>query len=75
MTRDVNLAREFLEKSAVQGYVLAQNDLAMMYYEGEGVVRDLALSKKWLEKAAVQGDARAQYNLAIMYYEGAGGGP
>ena len=44
--RDVNLAREFMEKSAVQGYAPAQYGLGSMYYRGEGVVRDLFSSER-----------------------------
>ena len=62
----MNLAREFMEKSAVQGYARAQYGLAMMYYLGEGDVRDLPLAKEWMGKAAVQGDAPAQYELAMI---------
>ena len=68
--RDLPLAKEWMEKAAVQGDARAQYKLAMMYYEGKGVVRDLSLAKEWLEKVAVQGDVRAQYKLAMMYYGG-----
>ena len=61
--------KKWMEKAAVQGNALAQYELAMMYYKGEGVVRNLPLSKEWMEKAAVQGNALAQYELAMMYYK------
>ena len=48
---------------ATQGKITAQNNLAGMYYLGEGVVQDYAKAFEWYSKSAVQGNAEAQFNL------------
>ena len=48
---------------AEQGDVTAQNNLGVMYRDGEGVTHDYAEALKWFRKAADQGDAHAQTNL------------
>ena len=50
----------------------AQDNLALMYYKGEGVPQDYKETVKWLGKAAEQGDAKAQFNLSVMYRDGKG---
>ena len=55
---------------AEQGYAPAQNNLALMYYHGQGVTQDYAEAVRWYRKAAEQGDALAQSNLSTMYYLG-----
>ena len=70
---DLTRAKWWLEKATQQGYVLAQYNLALMYYQGKGRAQDLQLAREWFEKAAQQGLALAQYNLAWMYGEGKGG--
>ena len=51
---------------------MAQNNLALMYYKGEGVLQDYVEAAKWYRKAAEQGDADAQHNLGVMYHFGEG---
>ena len=63
--------REVLQ-AAAQGYAIAQNNLGVMYDNGEGVPQDAAEALKWYRKAAEQGYAKAQYNLGAMYYIGDG---
>ena len=46
--------------------------LAVMYYNGDGVVQDYREAVKWYTKAAQQGDVNAQYNLGVMYDKGEG---
>jgi TPR repeat protein len=57
---------------AEQGHVLAQLDLAWMYYHGEGVERDLKEAARLYRLAAEQGVASAQNNLGVMYKNGEG---
>ena len=57
---------------ATQGKITAQNNLAGMYYLGEGVVQDYAKAFEWYSKSAVQGNAEAQFNLGKMYDKGRG---
>ena len=57
---------------AVQGNVVAQANLGLMYIRGQGVVKNYAKALKWLRRAATQGNAPAQYNLGRMYANGRG---
>ncbi len=59
-------------QAAEQGSVVAQVNLAAMYYKGQGVPRDDAEAAKWYRKAADQGDAVAQNNTGLMYDNGRG---
>ena len=61
-----------IEKSADQGYVHAQYNLANLYLRGNGVTQNDYLAFSWFIKAAEQGDAPAQYNLGRMYLLGKG---
>ncbi len=57
---------------AEQGDAYAQNNLGLMYYEGEGVPQDDKTAVKWYTLAAEQGIADAQNNLGVMYGTGQG---
>jgi len=61
-----------LEQQASQGNAIAQYNLGVMYYNGEGVPQDYAQAMKWLRLAADQGLVEAQYNLGVMYENGQG---
>lgn len=65
-------AFEWATKAAGQGHAAAQNNLGVMYREGEGVRRDSQKAVEWYTKAANQGNAKAQHNLGWMYYNGQG---
>ena len=54
------------------GNAIAQNNLADMYSNGEGVEQDYKEAVKWFTKAAEQGLADAQYRLGCMYNKGEG---
>ena len=58
--------------AAEQGYARAQNNLGVMYYNGQGVPQDYAEAMKWYRLAAEQGYASAQHNLGVMYNNGNG---
>ena len=45
--------------SAEQGYAIAQRQLGMSYYEGDGVPKDVVKAYAWLSLAADQGDCLA----------------
>lgn len=60
-----------LEK-AKQGDYKAQDELALMYYHGQGTTQNYKEAVKWFKVAAQQGYAMAQNNLALMYYNGEG---
>lgn len=57
---------------AEQGDADALFNLAIMYYNGQGVPQDYVEAVKWFSKAAEQGVPEAQYNLGLMYFNGQG---
>jgi TPR repeat protein len=61
-----------LRARAEQGDVEAQNNLGLMYDNGEGVPQDYAEVVRWYRLAAEQGLASAQFNLGLMYDTGYG---
>ncbi len=65
-------AVKWYRKAADQGNAEAQNNLAVMYANGQGVPQDYAEAVKWFRKAAGQGFPRAQHDLAVMYANGQG---
>jgi TPR repeat protein len=58
--------------AAEAGLHLAQYNLGVMYFSGEGVPQDYALAYKWTRMAAEQGHINAQYNLGTLFYNGLG---
>ena len=52
---------------AEQGDASAQNNLAVMYANGEGVKQDDRKAVRWFRMAAEQGHAAAQYSLGVAY--------
>ena len=70
---DYATALRLLRPLADQGDASAQNNLGLMYDEGQGVPQDYAEALKWYRLAADQGNASAQYNLGVMYATWPGG--
>lgn len=70
--KDYSTAFKEWQYSAMQGVGEAQNNLGMLYENGQGVPKDYAQAFKWYGKAAEQGHAKAQYNLGAMYDNGEG---
>jgi hypothetical protein len=64
---DSAAAAVWLEKSAVQGYVRAQNALGELYFYGRGLATDYERAREWFQKAANKGLAGEQRNLAHYY--------
>ncbi len=60
------------KKKAEAGDVEAQNNLGVMYRDGNGVPKNSAKAVEWNQKAAAQGDEYAQLNLCQMYSQGEG---
>jgi|TARA_B110000305_G_C19247121_1_gene542889 TPR repeat protein len=58
--------------AAEEGLDLAQYNLAILYFTGQGVVQDAAEAFRWTELAAQQGHVAAQFNLGSLYYAGDG---
>jgi TPR repeat protein len=72
VTRDYAKAVYWYRKAAKQGFVGAQNNLAVMYEQGLGVSKNKPEAANWFRKAAEQKDAYAQHSLGIMYRDGEG---
>jgi hypothetical protein len=63
--------KEFLP-AAKQGNALAQYDLGILYYNGQGARQDYKEAVRWFRLAAHQGSAPAQANLGTAYFLGRG---
>ena len=50
-------------KAALQNHIEAQNQVAVAFKRGFGVVADSAEAAKWFAIAAGQGHAKAQYQM------------
>ena len=58
--------------AAEEGLDLAQYNLAILYFTGQGVEQDAAEAFRWTKAAALQGHVAAQFNLGSLYYAGDG---
>lgn len=58
--------------AAEAGLDLAQYNLGILYFTGQGVEKDLSEAFRWTEAAAQQGHVAAQFNLGSLYYAGDG---
>ncbi len=70
--KDTIKAFEYFEKSANNGYVYGQLNLASAYKYGEGVSKDLPKAFYWFKKAAEQNNTSALNSLAYCYALGEG---
>ena len=52
MKRDLARAFQLLQTAAEQGYAVAQNNLALMYANGQSIARDYVWAYAWLDIAA-----------------------
>lgn len=60
-------ARCWFLKAAKQGFARSQNELGLLYEDGEGVEQDNEQAKYWFELAAKNGHAGGMNNLAAVY--------
>jgi uncharacterized protein len=67
-----DLAFHEFSVAAEEGLDLAQYNLAILYFMGQGVEKDVASAFKWTKAAAEQGHTAAQYNLGSLYFSGDG---
>lgn len=63
---DYENAAILYEKGASLGDVSSMINLAVQYYNGEGVMQDTEKAIAWLEKAVALGDATAMNNLGVI---------
>ncbi|MBW7864505.1 MAG: SEL1-like repeat protein [Candidatus Hydrogenedentes bacterium] len=61
-----------LRKQAEAGHPIAQFNLGVYYFNGEGEPKDLKEAVKWWTRAAEQGNVGAQFNLGLCYADGKG---
>jgi TPR repeat protein len=59
-------------QSAAEGLHLAQYNLGVMYYTGQGVGQSYERAYHWLLQSAEQGHLNSMFNVATMYYNGQG---
>jgi len=69
---DFETALHEFTAAAEEGLDLAQYNLAILYFTGQGVKQDAAKAFRWTEAAALQGHVAAQFNLGNLYYAGNG---
>lgn len=62
----------YLAKAADLGYWQAENDLGLLYLNGEEVTKDEAKGAALLEKAAAKGIGMSEYHMAYCYLTGTG---
>jgi len=67
---DYAAALKIYQPLAAQGNADAQNNLGMLYRDGQGVPQDYTQARQWYEKAAAQGLAQAKSNLGVLYRNG-----
>jgi len=59
-------------KAALEGDLMAMNNLGTCYHRGEGVQEDHAMAFQWYMQAAERGDVYACFNVAECYWHGDG---
>jgi len=69
---DYDTALVEFRRAAEEGLHLAQYNLGVMYYTGQGVEQSYENAFHWLSQAADQGHLNSMFNLATMYYNGQG---
>ena len=69
---DYDTALHEFTLAAEEGLDLAQYNLGILYYTGQGVNQDVAEAFRWTEAAALQGHVAAQFNLGSLYFSGDG---
>lgn len=69
---DFDLAYHEFTIAAESGLDLAQYNLGILYFTGQGVDEDHELAYQWTLAAAEQGHVAAQANLASLYFGGQG---
>jgi len=72
VSKDFDLALNWLRKAAQQGDTDAKLDLGLMSAKGEGVPQDYSEALQWFYQSASQGNPNAQFNLAELYLLGEG---
>ena len=61
------LAVEYLKKASKDNYIPAKYDLAIMYFNGQGVAKDKNKARELLEQNAKNGHKKSMKLLALYY--------
>ena len=72
MRGDYETAYREFQLAAENGLSLAQYNLAILYFMGQGVEQNDEQAFFWTREAAQQGHLGAQYNLGSLYLDGRG---
>lgn len=71
-TVDSSLALKWYKRSAKNGNIFSQYNLAGMYYHGTYVQQDYTSALHWYREVAEQGSEKAQFMVGHMYENGQG---
>lgn len=69
---DYETAFKEFTTAAEEGLSLAQYNLGILYFTGQGVEQDFDEAFEWTKRAAEQGHLNAQFNLGSLYLDGQG---
>tara|TARA_A100001037_G_scaffold300782_1_gene328974 strand:+ start:904 stop:1488 length:585 start_codon:yes stop_codon:yes gene_type:complete len=69
---DFDTAYKEFTIAAQEGLSLAQYNLGILYFTGQGVEQNYEEAFKWTKEAAEQGHLNAQFNLGSLYLDGQG---
>lgn len=72
LQQDFQKAREWYERSAAKGYPKATENLAFLYFNGEGVERNLDKARMLFTQAAEKGFASSMHKLGLIHLDGLG---
>lgn len=72
LEQDYRKGISLISQAVSKKSLTARFNLAMAYYNGEGVPKDSVKASQWLEVAVRQNFSEAQYSLGLMLFEGDG---
>jgi localization factor PodJL len=72
VNKDLNQARIWYERAALNGNRKAMHNLAVLHAEGIGVAQSFPEAAKWFKRGAEAGLTDSQFNLAVLYERGLG---
>jgi len=70
--KDYAKAMQWYNKAADKGGSDAMHNIALLYYNGQGVLQDYDKAMQWYVKAADKGLGDSMSNIAILYQNGLG---
>jgi tetratricopeptide (TPR) repeat protein len=70
--KDYPQARRLYDQAAAAGYVMALNNIGIIYEGGEGELANYSEAARWYQKAVDAGEPVAMINLGWLYEQGQG---